>query len=236
MKIKIAVCDDSIEITNQIEQLLSEFHSSLFDIDVFQSPERLLELIKETHYDFFILDIEMPEYTGIEIAKYIRQDTLYTPILFLTSFKEYMEDIFKLQAFDYILKPLTKERFFPVLEKVLLYLQYEEDFFTTTFKKKTYSIPYKEIIYFEKQKRNVLIYTLKHQYETVLSTNDLLDKLNDTFIQVHTSFIVNSRYIRELQNNSLFLSCGTKEIEIPISRKYGKQAKKQILIKLKGVM
>ncbi|WP_279403862.1 LytR/AlgR family response regulator transcription factor [Secundilactobacillus kimchicus] len=59
---------------------------------------------------FFILDIELPSSSGINVAKEIRKHNLNVPIIFLTNFSEYMEDVFQVQTFDYILKPVTEEK------------------------------------------------------------------------------------------------------------------------------
>ena len=86
--------------------------------------------------------------SGIDLAK-IRERDILSPIV-LTSYKEYMEEVFQVQTFDYLLKPPTEDRLHQVLEK--LRQQLEKNYFVFSSNKVTYKIPTKDIIYFEKIK------------------------------------------------------------------------------------
>lgn len=234
MVIKVAICDDVPVIAKAIEELMLEYDSSLFEIDIYYNPLRLIELLKENTYDLFILDIEFPDLSGIEIAEAIRKNNHTCPIIFLTSFKEYMEKVFKVNTFDYILKPVTKDKLYPALNRAIKYLDLDDSKFTFTFNKVFYSVSYREIIYFEKNKRSVLIHTPTDLYETILLTKTLLSKVNDDFVQVHTSFIVNARYVQQISNDAIIVKLNDKQtVEIPMSRKFKDQAKKQILMRLR---
>lgn len=237
MVLKVAICDDDLITTKAIEELMLEYDSSLFDIDIFYNPFRLIELLKEITYDLFILDIEFPNLSGLDIAETIRKSNYSCPIIFITSFKEYMEKAFKVNTFDYILKPVTKNKVYPALNRAIKYLDLYDSKFTFTFNKLFYSLSFSDIAYFEKNKRKVFIYTPTNTFETLLSTRDLLSKVNDNFVQVHTSFIVNVRYVKQISNNTLIATINEKEtIEIPMSRKFVDSAKKKILMKIRDLM
>ena len=232
--IKVAICDDEPVITQAIEDLMMEYDSSLFDVDIFYNPVRLIQSLQEKTYDLFILDIEFPDQTGLEIAEVIRENNYTCPIIFITSFKEYMEKAFKVNTFDYILKPVTKDKVFPALERAIKYLDVDEAKFTFTFNKVFYSLSFSEILYFEKNKRKALIHTPSGTYETIMQTNELLSKVNDNFVQVHTSFIVNVRHVKQIQNQTILMKINDKQtVEIPMSRKFKEHARKQILMKLR---
>ncbi|MFD2698919.1 LytR/AlgR family response regulator transcription factor [Paenibacillus shunpengii] len=234
MVLKVAICDDVPVVARTIEELMLEYDSSLFEIDLFHNPLRLIELLKEHTYDLFILDIELPNLSGIEIAETIRKNNQTCPIIFLTSFKEYMEKVFKVNTFDYILKPVTMDKLYPTLDRAIKYLDLDDSKFTFTFNKALYSLSFSEIIYFEKNKRSVLIHTPSDTYETILQTKALLSKINDHFVQVHTSFIVNVRYVKQIKGNVITLILDDKQtVEIPMSRKFIDTARTQILMKLR---
>ncbi|KAF6569853.1 response regulator transcription factor [Paenibacillus polymyxa] len=237
MVIKVAICDDVPVIIKDIENLLLEYDSSLFEIDIFYNPFRLIELLKGNTYDLFILNIEFPNLSGIEIAKTIRKNNYTCPIIFISSFKEYMEQAFKVNPFDYILKPVTKNKLYPALDRAIKYLEFDISKFMFTFNKVFYSLSFNEIIYFEKNKRRVLIHTPTDIYITLLQTRALLSKINDNFVQVHTSFIVNVKYVKKLSNNTIIAKLNDKQIvEIPISRKFIDSARKQITMKLRDLI
>lgn len=237
MVIKIAICDDIPVMTKMIEDLLIEYDSSLFEIDIFYNPFRLIESLKEKTYDIFILDIEFPNLSGIDVAEKIRENNHTCPIIFITSFKEYMEKAFKVNTFDYILKPVTKSSLYSALNRAIQYLDLNESKFLFTFNKVFYSLSFSEIVYYEKNKRKVLIHTPSDTYQTILHTRALLSKINDNFVQVHTSFIVNVRYVKQIRNNIITVNINDEQtIDIPISRKFNNIARKQILMKLRDLI
>ncbi|MDQ0232884.1 LytR/AlgR family response regulator transcription factor [Metabacillus malikii] len=237
MVLKVAICDDVSVNAKTIEDLMLEYDSALFEIDIYFNPLRLIESLKDNTYDMYFLDIEFPNLSGIEIAETIRENNYTCPIIFITSFKEYMEKAFKVNTFDYILKPITKNKVFPALNRAIKYLDLNASKFMFTFNKAFYSLPFSEIVYFEKDKRKVFIHTPSDVYETLLHTKALLSKINENFVQVHTSFIVNVRYVKQISNNTVTVNIRDKQtIEIPISRKFKDNAREQILMRLRDII
>lgn len=232
--IKVAVCDDAPEITGNIEETLRAFDSALFDVAVFFSADALISSLQKQRYDFFVLDIELPTSSGIDIAKAIREQDLNVPIVFLTNYVEYMEDVFQVQTFDYILKPITKEKFFPVLRKVVKYLELDDEYFSFSHRKKTYHLKLSDIICFEKQRRNVIIRDKKQQYQVIMSTSELLGKLNNNFVQVHTSYVINTKFIKEIGAGYIILAEASVSMEIPVSRKFRNIAREQIIMQMRS--
>ncbi|MDR3241516.1 MAG: LytTR family DNA-binding domain-containing protein [Lactobacillaceae bacterium] len=230
---QIAICDDSIVLANQVETGLLKYDAKRFEIDVYTNPLRLIESLPNNDYAFFILDIEMPVMSGVDLARRIREFGNDNPIIFLTSYKEYMEDVFALHTFDYLLKPIDQAKLDQTLTRLIKYLGLDERRFTFTFNRELHSLDLNQIIYFEKNRHRVLIHTKDKVYETMLTTNDLLDKLDDRFVQVHQSFIVNVKYVQHLKNQTVILD---NAVVISISRKYQEQARKQIVTALKEMM
>ncbi|EHU4984120.1 response regulator transcription factor, partial [Enterococcus faecalis] len=171
---------------------------------------------------------------GIDLAKKIRERDILSPIVFLTSYKEYMEEVFHVQTFDYLLKPPTEDRLHQVLEKLRQQLEKKRNYFVFSSNKVTYKIPTKDIIYFEKDKRQVLIHTVGEIYKPYMSTNQINEQLDTNFVQVHSSFIINCVYIKELGKNFLLMDSKEKCIEIPISRRFKAAAHKSIVMSMRG--
>ena len=230
---KVAICDDSVTSTSKTESLLLNYHPTLFEIEIFEEPVRLIEACKKTYYDFFILDIEMPKMNGIQLAEWIRLTENYNPIIFLTSYKQYMEKVFKVQTFDYLLKPIEQIEMNRVLDRLSSYLQISDQRFIFSFNKVTHSLLFSDIIYFEKDRRAVKIYTKNEQFQTLMTTEELLKKLSNDFIQIHHSFVINSKWFKTLRADTVIL---TNERQLPLSRKFSKQAKEQILSQVRTRM
>lgn len=230
---KVAICDDNGITMSKTENILLNYHPTLFEIELFEEPIHLIEACKNSYYDFFILDIEMPKMNGIQLAEQIRAMNNYNPIIFLTSYKQYMEKVFKVQTFDYLLKPIEQVEMDKVLDRLSNYLQITDQRFIFSFNKVTHSLLFSDIIYFEKYKRAVKIYTKNEQFQTLMTTEELLKKLPNDFIQIHHSFVINIKYFKTLSGETIILM---NEHHLPLSRKFSKQAKQQILNQVRAKM
>lgn len=233
---RVAICDDEKTTAQATEELLLAFDAKLFEIDVYFTPQRFLQGLTDNQYDCFILDIEMPGASGIQLAEAIREENPSAPIIFLTSYKQYMEKVFRLQTFDYIIKPATKDKLFPVLKQVTKVLANHEHRFTFEFNRISYSIPFREIIYFEKDRRTLLIHTVKETYRVNMTTDQLVEKIGDHFVQIHLSYFVNSHFIKEIHHAQLILRVGEDAVTLPISRRFQMSAKKKIMQQMRELI
>ncbi|MGL4972876.1 MAG: LytR/AlgR family response regulator transcription factor, partial [Culicoidibacterales bacterium] len=168
--LKVAICDDIPEIANEIDKILQEYDSSLFETYISYSAKNLLIQLDDIDFDLYIIDIQLAEDSGIEVAQKIREKNQQVPIVFVTSYREYMEEVFQVQTFDYILKPLEKERIFLMLDRIKSYLEISDNVFFFTYNKIMYRILHSQIIYFEKNKRQVKIYTKNQMFISNMST------------------------------------------------------------------
>lgn len=233
---KAAICDDQIATVTIIEKLLLDYPRQDFDIDAYSDPLRFLQNLQDNRYDLYFLDIEMPGADGIQLAEKIREKDAFAPIIFLTSYEQYMPAVFRLQTFDYIMKPPTKEKLFPVLDRAAKFLTTNEKKFNFEFNRKAYSIPFNEIIYFEKDRRKVIIHALTDQYSVTLTTKELLDKLQNDFVQIHTSYIVNSRYIKEIDHQTVTVKTDDQRTELPLSRGFQQEARQKIIAQMRELL
>lgn len=160
--------------------------------------------------DLFILDVEMPEVNGIELAKAIRGNFAEIPIIFITGFRDYAYEAFGVTAFDYILKPLNYEQFKEMMIKTVAYIQRQREkqrhCLTFQTKLESISISYSKIYYFEKQLRKVRIVHTNGDYTTYL-TNRELDKLLEpgVFIRCHQSYYVNINHVSYYRDQCVYL-------------------------------
>ncbi|EPI00496.1 LytTr DNA-binding domain protein [Enterococcus faecalis 13-SD-W-01] len=229
--LKVALCDDVPQMAEAVEKLLYEYDPMLFDSHVYYHSTKLKDQIHQTSFDLYILDIEMPHYDGLTIAKEIRKNDLNVPIVFLTNYKEYMEDVFSIHTFDYVIKPINKERFFLLLDRITKYLSASRHLFSFVENKSFFKIQANDIVYFEKNRRQVFIHSTRDTHSSYMSTQEIVKQLNHHFVQIHASYIINLNYIREIGKNYIVLKNTVNEhIELPISRKFKEQALKKILM------
>ena len=114
---RIAVCDDERIITNELVELIKMQHPEA-DVMSFSSGEEMLKVQED--FSIYLLDIDMEGLSGIEIAKEIRTRQAQESksiIVFVTAYREYMEDAFDVNAYHYLVKPIKEEKFFTVLDR-----------------------------------------------------------------------------------------------------------------------
>lgn len=117
-KLKCLLLDDELPALSYIKVLCEEI-PDVEVIKAFNDSSKFLEAIPNIDFNLCILDIQMPGYTGLEVAQHLK-DKL---IIFTTAYKEFAADAFDLNAVDYIRKPLQKDRFEKAITKAKTILQ-----------------------------------------------------------------------------------------------------------------
>ncbi len=222
---KVAICDDDLLMCGRIETILYE-HCKAGQIhiqcEVFDNGIELLNQIADfNEYQIYILDIGMPGIDGLEIARKIRKNSDYAVIIFITSHHELMQEAFEVLAFNYLVKPFEDERVVQVLLKAIDYVKKRKKEFIFKNGKTTQVIIYEKILYFESQKRKMIIHTKEESYECYASMKNTLKQLDlHQFTQIHASYIVNMERIRTTIAFEIELQTGE---HIPISKKFNRR-------------
>ena len=122
---RIAVCDDEKQIVEHIEKLIIRYANSfnmVINTDIFLDGQMLIsELSSGVHYDIVILDICMPEKSGIDIGVYIREvmNDNISQIIYISSERQYAMELFKVQPLDFLIKPVEYDNLVNVLNKAV---------------------------------------------------------------------------------------------------------------------
>ena len=219
--IHIALCDDSDKILSRLEDYIANINIPDISYDSFESGIELLNYMDKNSckYQIYILDISMPQLTGIETAEIIRKKDKDCIIIYLTSYKEFVFQVFRSLPFRFLEKEIDEHAFNEVLIEAIQHLRTLGNLFFFHIERQHFQIPYADIVYFETQKRKVrLVTTNNEEYQFYSKIKDILPELDGMlFVQCHVSYIVNMQYIYSLNEKSLNLRNG---IQIPISKKY----------------
>ena len=227
MTINVAVCDDNESVVNQIERLLGEVSQNLnvnFELNNFFSGEALCaKLESKANYDLIFLDIGLPEISGIEVAKIIREklNDERTSIVYISSVQGHSMKLFSTRPLDFLIKPVTPEKIEDVVRNYLKASGSKNDVFVYKSKNMTHRIPHCNIMYFENFNREVIIYksngetdifyeSLRKVYERHLKTHD--------FLPIHDMYVVNYDFVESFGHTKLRLLNG-KELEISQSKR-----------------
>lgn len=219
---EIAICDDCLEIIGWMEEIIAECLKPIgdYDCDAFLSGEELLEVINtnEKTYHIYLLDIELKEIDGLELAHKIREKNQNAIIIFITNHKELMQSAFEVNAFHFLIKPVDPKQAKQVLLKAIYSLSLNKAIFRYKVRKTINSIFYDEIILFESYKRKITIHTMNTELVFYGSLNDIIKEVNhQIFVQIHKSYIVNMNYIKNMERDAVILFNG---LRICITKKY----------------
>lgn len=222
--IHIAICDDSKQERQILAALFKryqELNATPLQIHIFQNGFSLLDAIDQgKRFDITILDILMPGENGIEIARNIRASGTDTEIIFLTSSPEYAVDSYEVKAQNYLLKPVTEEKFFASIDSILAELDEKDtaSFIIYTTEKQYSRIRVSSLVYGEVTHRTITLHladqTMISAVMTFTEFQDILKAYPD-FIYPHRSYAVNMNYIQYVTKSDIILTDGQK---IPLSR------------------
>lgn len=198
-------------ISNYIERL-----DFLTLIDSFESPIEAMNTLNSNKVDLVFLDIQMPEIKGTDFAKMIHPNTRF---IFTTAYSEYALEGYKLNALDYLLKPITFERFFTAVNKLKEATPLESVVTSITVKSgyDLHKIKFENIIFIESESEYVNFVLEGKKIMSYNSLKSLEQSLPvETFIRVHRSYIVNKNKVTGLKGKSLILG----DVALPISSSY----------------
>ena len=196
-----------------------------------ENPLELIKLLDQHQVDLIFLDIQMPKMNGIDFLKIVKNP----PMVVITSaYPSYALESFQLNVLDYLLKPITFDRFFKSANKAKDYHRLltnsvltnqqkdvlDADYFFIKCGNKYEKIYFDDILYVEGMQNYVTIFTSKGKYITLLNLKSLEQNLNSrSFIRVHKSYIVSINKIDGIEGNAIFM----QSHQIPISRNYREQ-------------
>jgi len=216
--IVIAVCDDSEAIVTGLSGFIERYAKETGqDIKIYKYGSGLQLLDKYTgHYDIIFLDIKMPYMDGLETANGIRKRDQNVSIIFLTSMVQYALEGYKVEALNYIVKPISYKRLKMELNVWSQKRAQEQPALLVKNNDGRFRIKLKELISIETSYRNVLVHTKGKSLICHKKLKDLETELGSHgFSRCHSAYIVNLAYIESIEQTDVKLITG--EV-IPISQ------------------
>lgn len=236
--INIAICEDQQLEREMIEKLLKHYINErglICRIDAFSNGLELLR--KEKNYDILFLDVDMPFINGIELGKKIRRKNRLVKIVYITGYADYAFRAYSVHAFDYLIKPVSKERFYQRVEELFNYINMEEKNVKLYFKKDSDLLCFKskEIYFFESvPSHKIRIITEDGNFEvrgTIDQTLEQVEKYN--FSKTHKSYIVNLDHIIKIEAYQIYLD---NNMCVPLAERVAKVFKDEFNLFLQKKM
>lgn len=199
-------------------------------LSTFRNPLHALSFLRDTKVDLIFLDINMPEINGMELLKVLIHPPL---VIFTTAYTEYALESYEKNAVDYLLKPVTFERFLIAVNKVQSRLinkkpevidttqtsSANEEIIYLKSGPKTHRIELNDVRYLEKDGHYISFYLSDKKVVARLSMKDVFEVISkEKFIQVHKSYIVSIAHIKTIERHQIKI----EESIIPIGKTHRK--------------
>jgi DNA-binding LytR/AlgR family response regulator len=225
LHLKYLIVDDN-EIDRAAVELEAAKFPFLYKIASCSNPVEALEIITRSNPDVIFLDIEMPGISGIDFLRK-KNHSAALPVL-ITSHPEFALEGFELEVFDFLLKPVSSERFascalrlcdfFQMRTKAYAFdTEQENNFILIKQGYDKYKITINDILYLEAMKDYTKIITSEQNYLVLSTLNGIIEKLpGDKFVRIHRSYVVNKNKVNVFEKNKVKIL----STELPIGKLY----------------
>lgn len=226
-KYNVIIVDDEYLARKLLQDYVSKVES-LQLVATCSNAFEAMEALANNTVDIMLLDIQMPDLTGMELVKSLEKKPA---VIFTTAYSEYAVDAFNLAVVDYLLKPFDFPRFFQAVRKAIGNVQPKaeettkqaadisksNDFITVKADYKLYKINYDDLLFIEGQHEYVTFHTTQRRITALFALKDLEELLpKDRFVRVHKSYIVSFKHIQDLDKSDVTVA-GNK---VPVGASY----------------
>lgn len=217
----IAVCDDEIAELNAIDALLHGWETGRnapLRRRLFQSAVELVEVARRERFTLYLLDVLMPATSGMNAAHEIRTFDSAADIVFLTSSPEFACESYRVQALDYLLKPVDRELLFGLLDRLYRREQRPQEAIALKTSTTILRIPFSELSFVEVIGKRLYFNMVGGDVREVAGSLKDYEELllaRPEFMRVHRSYIVNMLQAEEFSSSHIRTFSGK---DIPVSR------------------
>lgn len=232
MKLNCLVIDDEPLARKGLQEYIDEI-DFLHHVASCENALKASHFLNEKKVDLIYLDIHMPKLSGIDFLKTLKHPPL---TIFTTAFTDYAIEGYSLDVIDYLVKPITFERFLKASQKALEFFQLKsraennliqpEDYFFVRCDNKFEKVFFRNVSYVESMQNYVVIHVPGRKLITYITLTGLENQLpKDRFIKVHKSYLVSVPHIQAIEGNEIHID----DARIPISRTLRDEVIRQIM-------
>lgn len=219
MQYRVAICDDESQQALQLKTTVEAWAKEVCipcNIQCFPSAEAFWFTYEaDDTFDILLLDVEMKDMNGIQLAKRLRAEGCRAEIVFITSHFEFIGDGYEVDALHYLVKPVTKEKLFHVLSRAVEKLAVEPPSVLLSCDGATVKLYETDIMYAEAFLHDIVIHTRTGEYRTKKKISDFELQLSKDFFRIHRSYLVNLKSVQCIGRTSVILEGGA---DLPLAR------------------
>lgn len=227
--IKLAICDDEKKILEDMSHKVSSLISEA-EISLYNGGKKLLEdmkHMKQEGFDILLLDIDMPEISGLEVAEVVQSLETKPLIIFVTSHDELVYDSLQLHPFGFVRKSYLDKELTRVIEDAVCEISSKDKNFYFHTAEGDIRLSLKDILYFEAQGNYIRVVTGSEEYKFRETMQALENSLSgEDYVRIHKGFLVNSDYVKVINSDKIILDDNT---ELPMGRSYQEFAKTRLM-------
>ena len=226
---RIAYCEDEPAQRSRMELLLRTFAERKrlpLTVEAFSDSAAFLFQYPGSYpFDLIFLDIDLGGMDGMALARKIRETDSEVPILFLTNHKEYVFEGYEVQAFRYLLKPVTEDTLFPLLDELQTMRRQEKPHLLLSLGGETQKLFLSDLLFVESDNHYLTLHTTAGTETFKKNLSEFREELSaawqasggtgECFAAAHRSYLVNLAHVERITRTECLLSDGTK---IPVSR------------------
>ena len=233
----IAICDDNQQELAHIAGIVEKHaHAGSWPIRfrLFSNADTMLKAAKTENFTHYFLDVMMPCMDGISAAQEIRSFDSDAQIVFLTSFKEYAYQSYRVRAYDYLLKPVQEDQMTELLHRLQALEESAEDCLCLQNGRSIFRIPFAQLSHIEVYQKKLYFHMTDRQIRKSSGAMSEYEKellSRPEFVKIHRSYIVNLNQVAVLSPESCVMFSG---VDLPISRLLYNQVRKKYMAHLFG--
>ncbi|MCG2612835.1 LytTR family DNA-binding domain-containing protein [Terrimonas sp. NA20] len=226
----ICLIIDDEPLARQEMQAMISIIPEIHIAGTFSNAPAAMDFLQNNKVDLIFLDIEMPLVSGLEFAAQIPKEIL---TIFTTAYSQYAAKSYELDAIDYLLKPIGKDRLEKAIRKAKLYKsmlsndteknQVEgttDNFLLIKADRKFHRVNFEDILYIEGLKDYVVIYTKRQKLITAMNLRTIHQRIpHQLFLRVSKSYLVNQSHIDSFDHHTIYIG----DTEIPLGEVYKKE-------------
>ncbi len=229
------IVDDEYLAIKAIKHFLAEIEE-IVCVNTFVNAEKALTYLQKNTIDIVFLDIQMPRLNGLELAKQIANKSV---VVFTTANPQYAPDAFGVNAIDFLLKPISNERFKIAIDRALHFLLLRDleretnltkvqnnDYIIVKSGKNVVKLFIQDILYIESKSEYIVYHTNSNKILSLGALKDVILKLpTQKYLRIHKSYIINTIFIKSYAVNSITL---ISDETLPIGRIYKNSVKEYL--------
>lgn len=220
---RVGICDEQISVCSELETIIIDTFKILgqkVEVFVWECAETfMVDVPYKVNLDILFLNTYLPEQSGIDVGKYIREELNDEGmhIIYISSETVYPLDLFKTHPYDFLIKPIKSETIYNIIKKLFQLDEQDKRFFIYEYNKVRYKIPMGNILYFMSGRKHINIVCANENREYVGQLKVLADKLPMNFVMIGQSYIINLKHISKCCEDNVVMDNGESLI---ISRNY----------------